>query len=340
MNKFIVAMLALATAALASPVFAVATWEHFNADPAYQSREAAITDAPRVLRQVGYPEPVVLLLIEAMKKPGTRTHVTNGMKFDFMRSGKSALWRNVVVKFEKPPRQDSMEYSAPAEEWTVDQDGALWTAGIPDVCNNLYGKRPVASSISTPSGRKTPPPQPAVPVARGPVLGCPNIWVLEVANWENKAFYLPGVEQTHAKEKFGVKFVGRAHVSRTHGPQFRAAYDKGDIVHSKVSSNFRVSLIMTPEARNGDTTITEEKFYKDIVVVGSREVEFTRADLDKWDAIRVVAAVGEEVRSPPRFAETGFHEMRFFRDEWANPVQRPCFKTEHWIEQPQIEQKQ
>ncbi len=149
MSKIINAVLALAIAALASSAHAVATWEHFNADPAYHSREAAIADAPRVLRQAGYPEPVIALLTEAMKNPGVETHVTNGMKLDFMRSGKSALWRNVLVKFTKPPREKSMEFSAPSEEWTVEWNRSKWTVGIPKVCNNIYGKRtspPVASA--------------------------------------------------------------------------------------------------------------------------------------------------------------------------------------------------
>lgn len=148
MSKIIAVLLALAIAALAN-VANAATWEHFNADPAYQSREAAIADAPRVMRQAGYSEQAVSLLSEAMKKPGVRTHVTNGMKLDFMRSGKSALWRNVEVKFRKPPRETSMEYSAPAEEWTVDLNGTSWTYGLPDVCNNSYGKR-VSAPTQTP----------------------------------------------------------------------------------------------------------------------------------------------------------------------------------------------
>lgn len=159
MKKFITVILALAIAALASSAFATATWEHFNADPAYPSREAAIADAPRVMRQAGYPEPVISLLTEAMKKPGVRTHVTNGMRLDFMRSGKSALWRNVEVKFKKPPREASMEYSAPAEEWTVEWNGTAWTTGVPDVCNNTYGKRVFV-----------PPQQPPAPPAKAPTL--------------------------------------------------------------------------------------------------------------------------------------------------------------------------
>lgn len=144
MKKFIWWTLALAFAALAIPAHAGATWKRFNADPAYQSREAAIADAPRVFRQVGYPEPVIKLLTEAMKDPGVRTHITNGMKLDFMRSGKSDLWRNVLVDFEKPPIENNMEFSAPAEEWTVEWKGTLYTALDPDVCNNLAALPPLA----------------------------------------------------------------------------------------------------------------------------------------------------------------------------------------------------
>lgn len=339
MTKIITAVLAFAIAALASPAHVVATWEHFGADPAYRSREAAIADAPRVLRLAVYPESVISLLTEAMKNPGVETHVTNGMKLDFMRSGKSAFWRNVVVKFKKPPREESMEYSAPSEEWTVELNGTKWTVGIPKVCNNTYGKR-----SSAPTSTQKPSAAPPAPAKPRFIIGvCPNVYTLEVKVHENRAFYLPGVEQTHAQEERGVVFVGKQHVSRTHGPQLRKSLADGGHQHSKTPQDFRVSLIMTPEIRTGVADITDEQFVADITVIGSREIDFSLAEIDKWDAIRVVAVKGEEVRSPPRFAGTGLHEMRFFNKlsgtehgEWDNPVQRECFKTEHWIEQPVV----
>ena len=194
MRKLIVVLLALATAALANSAFAVATWEYLNADPAYHSREAAIADAPRVLRQAGYPEPVISLLTEAMKNPGTEAHVTNGMRFDFMRSGKSALWRNVVVKFSKPPRESekNMELSAPSEEWTVEWNGGKWTAGIPKVCNNIYGRRPVTPAPVPPVAVK-PPPATAQPPAKQliptPTAVCPKGIVLFANGWTMDAIY-------------------------------------------------------------------------------------------------------------------------------------------------------
>ncbi|HCR52356.1 TPA: hypothetical protein DIV48_01755 [Candidatus Kaiserbacteria bacterium] len=145
-----------ATAVAVSSTSGGATWRHFGADKAYTSRAAAIADAPRVLRQAGYPEPVVSLLTEAMQKPGTATHVTNGMKLDFMRSGKSALWRNVAVQFEKPPMKESMEYAAPSEEWTVEFDGTTWTVGIPKVCQNIYGKKALSRIVSAPAAAPKP----------------------------------------------------------------------------------------------------------------------------------------------------------------------------------------
>ncbi len=149
MRKIIATLLALVLTALAtnSAQAAVATWEHFGADKAYTSREAAIVDAPKVLKRVGYPEPVIALLTEAMKNPGTGTYVTNGMKFDFMRSGKDALWRNVLVKFTKPPIKERMEYSAPAEEWSVDWNEKKWTVVLPAVCFNLLGKPTSVSPV-------------------------------------------------------------------------------------------------------------------------------------------------------------------------------------------------
>lgn len=144
-----------------------AVWRHFGADRAYTSRAAAIADAPRVLRQAGYPEPVVALLTEAMQTPGTATHVVNGMKLDFMRSGASSLWRNVTVAFEKPPLAESMEYAAPSEEWSVEFGGTTWTVGIPKVCNNIYGKKTAVRVVAAPP---VPAPKPYV------TSECPQGW--------------------------------------------------------------------------------------------------------------------------------------------------------------------
>ena len=116
-------------------------WKHFGADPAYKSRELAIADAPRVLKQAGYPAPVVELLVEAMKKPGKETRIVNGETLDFMRSGPKELWVNVKVAFVTPPVSDQMEYAAPAEEWSVEYRGTTWTVLLPRVCNNLAGKK-------------------------------------------------------------------------------------------------------------------------------------------------------------------------------------------------------
>ncbi|HQT82620.1 MAG TPA: hypothetical protein PLW99_00530 [Candidatus Paceibacterota bacterium] len=102
---------------------------------------------------------------------------------DAVGSGKVALWRNVVVKFEKPPRENSMEYSAPAEEWTVDWNGAKWTVGVPDVCNNLYGKRaPAPLPIVT----AQPPAKQLVPT---PTAVCPKGIVLFANAWTMDSIY-------------------------------------------------------------------------------------------------------------------------------------------------------
>lgn len=336
--RIIVAVLALAIAALATTsAYAEAIWEHFNADPAYQSREAAIADAPRVLRQVGYPEPVILLLTEAMKKPGVEAHVTNGRKLDFMRSGKSALWRNVLVKFKKPPREESMEYSAPSEEWTVELNGTKWMVGIPKVCNNLYGER----LAITPKKEALPAKPRALSPPNRTIASCPAINYLKVNVWPPDAFKLPGVRQTHAKEELGQKqFAGVPHVSKTHGGQFRRACADGVVCQSEKPHAFRVSLIMTPEARGiQDSQITKEEILGDIIVTGVYDaLQFTRAQLEEWDAIRLVA-IDDDVTSPPRYLATGVHELRFFNrlprktlGEWdENPVP-DCIMNEHWIE--------
>lgn len=233
--------------------------------------------------------------------------------------------------------------------WSVkDADGKTYVVGDPFLCGNLSVIRIIPAPPKLPVAQK-PPATPVAPRKEPPTsLGqCPDIYTLVIKSWAHEAFFLPGVEQTHAKEDNAVVFVGVEHVSRKHGKQFREANAEGKLAHSKTRRDFRVSLIMTREAYGGSTAITEEEFYGDVTVTGFKELLFTRAQLDKWDAIRVVAVNGNEITSPPKFAATGLHEMRFFnklpgttRGEWDNPQERECLKREHWIEQPQIGQKQ
>lgn len=180
MKKFIAMVLTLAFAALAGSAYAGSTWKKFNANPAYQSQKAAIADAPRVFREVGYPEPVIKLLVEAMKDPGERTHITNGMKLDFMRSGKSEIWRNVLVDFDKPEGEDNMAFSAPAEKWTVEWKGTMYAVLVPDVCNNLNALPPQARLKQVDiTATASSPPVPAVFTTSA----CPNGFTLIANAW-------------------------------------------------------------------------------------------------------------------------------------------------------------
>ena len=120
-------------------------WRNFGADKAYPTRAAAIADAPRVLRELGYPEQVIALLTEKMKRPGEFRGIVNGDMFEWMRSGPREIWRNdVLVNFQRPPTA-GMGFYAESEEWSVEYQGVTWVTGIPKVCNNLYGYRLAAA---------------------------------------------------------------------------------------------------------------------------------------------------------------------------------------------------
>lgn len=169
--------------------------------------------------------------------------------------------------------------------------------------------------------------------------GCPETYTLVVKVWEHKALSMPGVERTHKAEESGRNFVGTEHVSRKHGAQFRAAHAKGELAESSIPRKFRVSLINTPQDRTGETRIDQEKEVGIVTITGSEKLLFTAQELKDWDAIRVVALDDDGIASPPVFAGTGRHEMRFFnklrgtsQGEWDNPLEMQCLKREHWIE--------
>jgi len=337
----IATLLLLATIAVLTAVPAHAEsqfkWQHFGADPYAVSRQEAMRTREDAFRKLGLPQEVVSILMIATDKPGEKISLNVGDKLSAMLSKGGVVHRNVIVAFVKPPINGKMEYAAPAEKWQVTFAEGVFTVILPEVCNNW-------SLISV-----TLMPLPRIslkssPVARPVILTCPDVYTLKVNVWEQKAMNLSGVERTHAQEELQEKFVhgqhDPQHVSRMHGGQFRKAYAAGEIKRSATGHGFRVSLIMTPEANGGEPTVTSEEIVGDITVIGLRELRFTRAELEKWDAIRLIPTEDGGILSPPRYHLTGFHELRFFNHlpgtklgEWdSNPVP-DCIMNEHWIEQ-------
>lgn len=132
--------LALPVMSYGGKAMALARWKYFNQDPAYGSPEAAIKDAPNVFRRAGWPEEAVQAMSAAMKKPGERYVLVKGDRIDFMRTGPQGLWRDVLVDFQKSPAKN-MEFAAPGRRWIVTIREEAFEAILPDVCNNLSGRR-------------------------------------------------------------------------------------------------------------------------------------------------------------------------------------------------------
>lgn len=319
------------------------TWQYFGVDPYATSQEEAMRTRESAFRTLGLPEPVIALFLLATDTPGKKVRIVNGEKLSGMLSKGGVLHRNVLVDFVKPPVSGKMEYAAPAQMWQVTWHGELYTLLLPEVCNNWSYM--VSTTVPLPLAPQPAPP-PAPLVFKSIPGACPDVYTLKVNVWGPEAATLPGVghsidvEQRMAQEELEEKFTGTPHVSRMHGAQFRKAHASGDLKWAVDPYNFRVSLIMTPEAHGGSPEITKEKILGDFMVKGIyHELRFTKAQLEKWDAIRVVALDGG-IMSPPRYHVTGYHEMRFFNHlpgttlgEWdANSVP-DCIMNEHWIVQ-------
>ncbi len=335
MRKIIETLLALAFAALANSAHAEFRWQHFGADPYAPTREAATKMRETAFPKLGLPAEAVAAAMQATAKPGEPTKLTNGDRLGAMIFRGNIVHRDVLVAFVKPP-QSGMEFAAKAERWVVTSGGKIYTILLPEVCNNwsvTIAPAPVA--IRQPPALATI----AAYAPAKPIVACPDVYHLKVNVWEHAALKLPGVQDTANKEEFGQgNFSGAVHVSSKHGGQFRRAHAVGELKRSDTERAFRVSLFMTPEASSGSSEITREEVLGDIVVTGLRELQFTRAQLETWDAIRVIAVNGDVV-SPPRFSGTGLKELRFFNrlpgknlGEWnTNPVP-DCVMNVHWVE--------
>jgi len=133
------ALLTLGWAA-AGDASAKARWRNYGADPAYASKEAAKADAAAVFRRAGWPPEVITAMVNQMRStPAERITLRNGDRLDFMRTGPSGLWRNVQVDFVSHGR--GVEVIVHADRWQVTVNNVLYEAIVPDVCNNLAGRR-------------------------------------------------------------------------------------------------------------------------------------------------------------------------------------------------------
>ncbi len=348
MRKLIVVWLALATAALANPAFAAGTGM-----PMMKGIKSPTELATLVERSLASDPTGNTLLDPARCKKNGSCATARDYFFGIQSAHPSAKLGNIA---ELPQYLRSLvKQSAPAGEWHISRllvrgnthtyDAKGWKRSFlqgesvwVDVntgelilaghCGNVIGEGPA---------KPVPKPVPAALTPAAPIGACPLVYILKVNVWRNEALELPGVEPTQAKEEIAEQFVG-ARVSRTHGKQFRDAYAAGKLSRSATPHVLQVSLIKTPEASGGPPTITEEHVLGTIAVKGLKELRFTRAQLEKWDAIRVASVDGDMV-SPPPYHLTGLHEVRFFNHlpgttlgEWdGNPVP-DCIMNEHWIE--------
>jgi hypothetical protein len=140
MIRWLIALALLFGVALGQPAFAKdSRWQHYGADHAYVDKAAAKADAANVFRRAGWPPEAITAMVEKMKTKSVRIELRNGDRLDFMRSGASALWRNVLVDFIPPPGK-GVSVVVAADSWTVTVNGVTYEAILPDVCNNLAGR--------------------------------------------------------------------------------------------------------------------------------------------------------------------------------------------------------
>lgn len=319
-------------------------WAKWGIAPYASSLEDACKKASVAIEAFSMPDAVRSHFIREVGKTceGRETWLTPHQRLEEMWSGGShphIMKGRTVAELPvtmspdgRPYRKGSVAEAAKTRSWAYVYDGKTYQLYLPLVCGNwswAYGEPPRVVE------RKS-------PLQLEPIVGaCPDVYTLKVNVWKYEALSLEGVERTHAGEELEEKFAYVPHVSREHGAQFRRAYKNGMIGRSKTPHAFRVSLIMTPEARGGAPDIAKESILGDISVTGLYELRFTKAQLEQWDAIRLVPIADGGIVSPPRYHLTGLHELRFFNHlprtqlgEWdANPVP-DCIMNAHFVESP------
>lgn len=142
MIRFLIALALLfgGVAMAPSQAYAEARWQNYGVDFAYASKEAAKADAANVFIRAGWPPEVARQMQKKMQSmpPDSRVGLKKGDRLDFMRSGSKGLWRNVLVDFGQ---LRGIRVIADADVWTLTVAGVTYEAILPDVCNNLAGRR-------------------------------------------------------------------------------------------------------------------------------------------------------------------------------------------------------
>lgn len=355
MSKIIKAVLALAIAALASSAFATGTGMPMMKGLKDPTELASLVDSALQRDPTGK----TLLDAARCKKSGSCASAYNYF-YGIQKRHPNAKLEDIA---ELPRYLRSLvEQPAPAGVWQISrllvhgstytydptgwhraflQGEKVWSdvnTGEPTLagnCGNVIGDGPTNPA-------KTPPKP--VPVATpadapAPIASCPDKYVIVTYVWDNRALKLPGVEQTAAREAMLEQFSGAVHVSRTHGKQLRDAYAEGKIGQSETARVYQMSLIMTPEATGGSSEITEELVLGNVTMKGHHKQSFTRAQIDKWDAVRL-APLADDFSSPPPYVVTGLNELRFFfhlpgtkLGDWDGNYSKNCLMYRHLIEE-------
>jgi|CXWL01.1.fsa_nt_gi hypothetical protein len=339
MKTIVRVLLALATAALATSAHAEWQWQHFGVAKFADSRESAMAQKGAVLKKLDYPEGAAAALAKAMEQPGVPVELSNGDKFvaQISKGGQVHGLREGggIIAFEQPT---GMKFSAKAERWQVAVEGVIYTLDLPEICQNFTRRLEVPAPL---------PPAPPVVALRAPVAPpqfqpvalpptCPEMYTLKVNLWPPEAANFPGVAATLAKEdQRQGEFSKTEHFSRKHGGQMRQALADGKLVRSTIGHQLQVSLIATAESRGGESTIDAEEVLGGVMVNGLLELTFTRAQIEKWDAIQLVSV--DDVRSPPKHPKTGRKELRFFNHTVRVPKGgewdlNDCISNVHLIE--------
>jgi hypothetical protein len=126
---------AFATLVLVNSAQAEFKWEHFGGDPYAATRAEAMQRRASAFHQLGFPREVAAYFMEATKKPGAPILLTNGKRLTNMLSRGGVVHYDVLIAFVNPAVY-GMGYTAYAELWTFEWNGAVYEAILPAVCQN------------------------------------------------------------------------------------------------------------------------------------------------------------------------------------------------------------
>lgn len=294
-------------ASAAAPLFTTNPWkwEHPGTARFAKTRAEAMQKREGAFRKLGFSGACIPLLMKATEQPGEQVILKNGDRFAAQISKGDVVHGlkegGGIVAFKTP--MPGLDWTAPAERWSVTCEGRIETVDIPAVCFNITKGIPV--------------PAPA------PLASCTNTgWIFEMRAYSEQT--LPEVLHKQAAGLIAAASAADSEASRT--PQRKSAeMYKGDRLSRVMGESLYKQVKPTGDFGNRVLLLDPSTFDVSedlgVVPVVGGVGRITLTDVQHLKVVKTVWPK-EKVKSPTLSGDE--NQNWFFPAEWQSEKGNRC----------------